>query len=267
LKQEIFFKDPGLPFAECRYSMSNRHYKPHIHKAFSIGGIKKGKVVYEIEGKRLELKGQHLALINPEVLHTCNPDTASERSYYILHLGLDWCLKLQQSLWQVKTFCPVNTIILSDPLLFKKYIAAVTLLMGKGERLEKEGLLADLVEQIFLKTCDPGPEQHPPSPKIKELKGQLSRNLDVDLSMGELASELNANPYTLLRQFKAETGITPHAFRINCRIEKARKLLQKGLDLPQVALECGFFDQSHFHHQFKAVTTVTPRAYQINFLQ
>jgi len=63
------------------------------------------------------------------------------------------------------------------------------------------------------------------------------------------------------------TGITPHAYRLNCRIELAKKFLQKGYDLSQVALECGFFDQSHFHRHFKAITTVTPKEYQVNFIQ
>ncbi len=62
----------------------------------------------------------------------------------------------------------------------------------------------------------------------------------------------------------------PHmhkTFRLNCRIELAKKLLQKGFGLSQVALECGFFDQSHFHRHFKAITTVTPKEYQVNFIQ
>jgi AraC-like DNA-binding protein len=54
---------------------------------------------------------------------------------------------------------------------------------------------------------------------------------------------------------------------MNCRIEHARSLLQKGRTIADTALACGFFDQSHFHHHFKAMTTVTPKQYQrsLNF--
>jgi len=264
----IFLKNPKLPFMEYRYSINScRIYKPHMHKTFCVGAVDQGEVVYQVEGKLVKLRPGGLALINPETLHSCNPTGSCKRSYYMLFLDVEWCLKLQQSLWQLEKFSPVNSILLEDDPLYQKYINTMKSLREDGDALEKEQMLAELAEGIFLQACKPAAIKSEPSLHIEQLKLQLGTGLDSDISMSQIALKLQANPYTLLRQFKAATGITPHAYRLNCRIELAKKLLQKGFDLSQVALECGFFDQSHFHRHFKAITTVTPKEYQVNFIQ
>jgi AraC-like DNA-binding protein len=261
-----FFKHPQLPFVECRRSTnSGRHYKPHMHRTFCVGAIDRGAVIYQVGDRSATLRSGGLSLVNPETLHSCNPGPHGKRSYTMLFLDVGWCLQLQQSLWHVDTFRPVRTMLLEDKPLYRQYTDTVTSVMAAGDLLEKEQRLAGLVEKIFRQACEPAAEKSEPALHIEQLKRHLGANLDADISLSQIAEKLQANPTSLLRQFKAATGITPHAYRLNCRIERARQLLQQGLDLSQVALSCGFFDHSHFHRHFKAITTVTPKAYQVNF--
>lgn len=269
MTQDRFFTNPRLPFVECRHSTdSSRTFKPHMHHGFSIGAVDQGKILYRLEEQSVRLLPGSLVLINPETLHACNQDdVASPRSYSMLYLQTDWCLRVQQSLWQVEAFVPVRVTLLEDPILYERYLTTMECLMAQGSLLEKEQRLTDLIEAIFLLVCNPGKPSQPTPLRIEQLKTLLAAELGEDLTLEQLAGDLGTHASTLIRQFKEATGITPHAYRMNCRINRARQMLQQGRDIGETALECGFFDQSHFHRHFKAMTTVTPREYQINFVQ
>lgn len=186
----------------------------------------------------------------------------------MLYLDADYCLNIQQSLWQAETFQPMQIALLHDRNIYESYISALDQLFKPDmAALEKEQILAALTGKILLSACSQQDQPAPVSQRLEDFKLQLSANLAADITLNQLAEHLHINPFTLLRQFRTAYGVTPHAYRLNCRIEKARTLLQQGKDIADTALECGFFDQSHFHKAFKAATTVTPKEYQVNFLQ
>lgn len=269
MNDERFFKDPRLPFVECRCSTaSTRSFKPHLHRAFCVGAIDCGQAQYQIGEWAIVLAAGSLTLINPETLHFCNAVGEEGRSYSMLYLDVDWCRAVQQSLWRVGAFVPVTLPVLEHSGLYRLYGRVMAVLMDReAHLLEKEQLLIELIGRIFKKACGPQPGKRLPREDIERLKAAMGGNLREELTLEALARATDANPYTLLRRFKAATGITPHAYRMNCRIELARTLLQQGMDIAETALECGFFDQSHFHRHFKAMTTVTPQEYRVNFMQ
>lgn len=266
---ERFFKSELLPFAEARYSReSGAHFKAHIHQSVSVGAVSEGVVRYRVEEEEALLEPGSLALIDKERLHSCNPVGADVRSYYMLYLDADWCHRVQQSIWKVDCLAGFAKIKLTDEAVYTSYCRMMdTLMDDRVHLLEKEEELLTLITRIFSLACKPLVAQEVHDTDIARLKGILKEDLSKDLSLDSLAARLAANPYTLIRHFKAVTGLTPHAYRMNCRIERARQLLRAGGDIAETALDCGFFDQSHFHRHFKAMTTVTPLQYRRNFIQ
>lgn len=266
---ERFFKDKNLPFLECRYTRnSGKHYKSHLHNTFSIGAIDAGEVLYSVANKNASLKPKSLAIINPEVLHSCNPLVSCQRSYYMLYIDTSWALKIQQSLFDTDSFINSSLIFLNDEKIYESYINTMDFFMRDGYLLEKEQMMVEFLTMIFPKIIkDKSFTCKQLSKDVEKLKKILSANFEEDLTLDMVSKLLHVNPYTLLRHFKDEVGITPHAFRMNARVEFAKEMLQSEKDIAQVALSCGFFDQSHFHKHFKSITTVTPKEYQLNFIQ
>lgn len=269
MRSERFFNNSLLPFVELRYSTgSAASFKPHMHRTLSVGALELGEAIYTINGNEVLLVPGSLALINPEALHTCNPIDPIGRSYYMLFFDTEWCLQVQQSMWEVDAFVAMSKFKIDDEPLYRLYCTTVGHLMNEAIHLqEKEQMMFDLAVEIFTLACEMQKPKKENKASIEKLKYLLSVDLQKDLPLNLLANRIDANPYTLIRVFKAETGLTPHAYRMNCRIEQAKKLLRQGRDITETALECGFFDQSHLHRYFKAMTTVTPKEYLVNFVQ
>lgn len=262
-----------MPEIEARRSIGNhRSFKPHVHQAFSIGAINDGRAQVDLGSNQLLLAPGELILINPGTMHACNPPLGgAARSFSMLHVGLRLCLEVQQTLWQTATFLPVSPHLLIKPNLFDDYQRTLQTLFARDrDLLEKEESVSRLLAAIF-QHCITAVSATPPHPldnhHVTLLQTLLASDLEREITLTEMAQLRGDNPYTLLRRFKAATGITPHAFRLNRRIDRAKELLQVGGEIADVALQCGFYDQSHLHRHFKALTAMTPRQYQINFVQ
>lgn len=99
--------------------------------------------------------------------------------------------------------------------------------------------------------------------RIKRAIELISDDLSRKLSLDELAAAACLSPYHFCREFRKETGSTPHQFVAARRVQKARQLLEDtSLQLSAIAAMCGFSSQSHMTSAFVRVTGVTPGKYR-----
>lgn len=94
-------------------------------------------------------------------------------------------------------------------------------------------------------------------------KELLSDGLDGQVLIGDIATACGVSRSHFIRGFKDVTGVTPYQWRLHQRIERARDLLVgTRLPLADVAISCGFSDQSHMTRTFTRLTGAAPGAWR-----
>ena len=91
----------------------------------------------------------------------------------------------------------------------------------------------------------------------------MRSSLEEGVPMADLARACNLSPGHFTRAFKQTTGHPPHRWLMERRIEKAKQLLtDTTLSLAEIAIACGFADQSHFTRVFSRTTHTSPGAWR-----
>ncbi|WP_095099084.1 AraC family transcriptional regulator [Pseudomonas sp. Irchel 3A5] len=95
-------------------------------------------------------------------------------------------------------------------------------------------------------------------------KEMIASNLGNDLSVERIARECSLSRSHFSRAFKQATGVAPHTWLLQMRVEKAKELLiaQPGRSLVEIAQACGFSDQPHLTRVFTRLVGVTPSTWR-----
>ena len=91
----------------------------------------------------------------------------------------------------------------------------------------------------------------------------LAANYCETILIADIAHECGLSRGHFLRAFKATTGVTPHKWLQRYRVKKAQSLwLAPASSIAEIALKCGFADQSHMTRVFTALVGESPGAWR-----
>jgi AraC family transcriptional regulator len=90
-------------------------------------------------------------------------------------------------------------------------------------------------------------------------KETMRARLNSEIAMVDVAQICKLSLSHFVRAFSNTVGIAPYRWFLSARVEHAKGLLiRSALPLAQIALECGFSDQSHFTNTFVRHVAMTP---------
>jgi AraC-like DNA-binding protein len=99
--------------------------------------------------------------------------------------------------------------------------------------------------------------------RVNRARDYLHAHLGEAIKLSDVAAAACLSPFHLLRTFHAAFRQTPHQYLRQCRLERARFLLEKTrIPVTAICLDCGFASLGSFSALFQKTFGVSPRAWR-----
>lgn len=249
------FKNQKLDFLELRYIQNiTQCEKMHLHEELTITALKKGSLNISFNDSFKILNPNEIAIINSNIIHNAILNSESVKDGYVLYIDKNYLESFNLGI-------SLDYVFLQDEK--NSFINLCEILLAEDiSLLEKEELFIEFCLSTFsLKEEIKQVEKNSLSIKIKNY---LDENFLEDIILEDISKEFNISVVHLIRVFKKEFGLAIHSYIINKKVHKAKELLNSKLSIIEVALQSGFFDQSHLNRSFKRVFQLTPKEFQKN---
>ncbi|MCE3076851.1 helix-turn-helix domain-containing protein [Chryseobacterium gwangjuense] len=242
----------GLTFTDTEYTHSfvDWHYHENPYFTFLLqGNMSEGnkKEVYDCSAGTLLYHHWEDAHYN------IKPDVFT-RGFHI-EITKEWFEKFQLSKDQIE-----GSFTIKNPT-----VKLLVYQIFKETKLNDDSFNLS-INQLVLNIFDQLPHQKNNSDKkpvwVKQIDEILHENCTEQLNLTALSKNLNIHPMHLSRDFQKHFQCNLGEYLRKLKVEKSLKLLNEFESLSEVALECGFSDQSHFIRCFKENIGITPLKYK-----
>ena len=244
-----------------------RHrYAPHTHETYAVGVILAGCEAYHVRGVRHYAGAGELCFVNPGDVHDGEPHGdgyAYRMSYPSVALLSEIAAELADG-GRARGTPFFRAPMVRDPESAGVFVAAHRRLEAGDDPLGADEALVRAYALMLVRHAGLAPPGQPcrAGSAVARVRDFIESAYAEEIDLATLAAVAGLTRHHLVRLFKRETGLTPHAYLTDCRIRAARRLLAAGTAPAEVAAACGFFDQSHLTRLFKSRAGVGPGAYR-----
>ena len=260
-----FFGATRFPGLDCLTATFRTHiYAAHTHETYVVGTVHAGCETWNARGAR-HYAGPGDVLFNlPLDVHDGAP-FGDGYSYRMTYPTVGFMQRVASVVGgRTVTATPTfKASVVRDPDGARLFTGAHAALEHGLDALEGEELLLRAYGRLLVLHADIHPATLGREPgAMARVRDAIEQRYAESLMLAELADIARLSTYHLIRVFRAEVGLTPHAYLVDVRVRRARDLLRAGLAPAEVALCVGFADQAHLTRAFKARVGVAPGAYR-----
>ncbi|TDR04263.1 helix-turn-helix transcriptional regulator [Paraburkholderia silvatlantica] len=287
-----YWRTPLLPGADLVTAEYHEHtFAPHWHEAYTIPVIEGGAECFRYRGTQHVAATGSVPVINPGELHTGSRADEEGWRYRVMYVPVDFLHELTGEIAGRAQPLPwFDAEVIHDLDLARRLARAHRLLEADADwrraaavpesgasassaspsapcadPLAVEGSLLDALSTLLTRygrTREAALGHGPNDPRVETMKALLAADLATPLRVADLAQAVGLSPFHATRLFTQATGLPPHAWRTQLRLQRALAPLREGATVADVAAASGFTDQSHFTRHFRRMFGVPPGRWQ-----
>ena len=243
----------------------------HFHDFDKLVLLLSGRVDYTVETVTYPLRPWDVLLVKHHTIHRAVIDRSEPYDRVIVYLDRRFFERSAPGVGLMDCFDWADQsgqYLLTPDEEQKKALAAALsdyeALIGDGQlgaQMLRDGCIARLlvhVNRLSVSASLPRGADTASDPKIAQALSYINENLAGDLSVEALCEQVFLSRYHFMRLFKAQTGLTVHAYVRQKRLIQAARRIREGTPAARAAAESGFSDYSAFHRAFRELFGTSP---------
>ena len=258
-EHSTYFRPAGLRGIEALHARFVRHaYVPHSHPTWTVAVVHHGAARFELDATQQRAERGELFVLEPEAVHTGMAAVPEGWAYKVLYL--DPTLLHEWDERDAPAPRAARWVVFRDHALRDSLLRMHAMLASGVGGLALDESVVGAIEALrpHLRPGPPAVRARPEHAAVRRARAFLTERWDEPVPLAELSSAAGLTRFELVRRFRQQTGLTPHAFQVNIRIARARAMLTGGEPIARVAAACGFADQPHLTRTFRRAVGVTP---------
>jgi AraC-like DNA-binding protein len=242
---------------------------PHSHTDFQIGITTRDPGEYACRGRIWSAPPGSIIVFPPQEVHSVNQVGVRQTDgrSRLMYVEPERMLAIARTVFGEGVGMPVfENLVISDAGFIAAFERMHALCETDALEHEKESRLCDVLARLigdFAVAAAADTCRERLRAKMLRARDFIVSNYSENISLTQLADLAHSSPYHFNRLFTHHVGMPPHAFHNQIRVERSKALILGGASIAQVAMQTGFFDQSHFTRYFRRIVGVTPSTYAL----